>query len=105
MFVFDKKQFIEDLKKHEGVVLKIYLDSTNNPTCGMGHKLVPGDPHYGKPLGTVITEKEMLAYLEKDVADALANARRLYPKFSELPEEAQQIIVNMIFNMGFTGLV
>ena len=47
----------------------------------------------------------MLAYFEKDVADALANARRLYPKFSGLPEEAQQIIVNMIFNMGFTGLV
>ena len=108
MFVFDKKQFIEDLKKHEGVVLKIYPDPIHGaaaPTCGVGHLLVPGDPHYGKPIGTVITEEDMLTYLEKDVATALSNAAKLYPDFSSLPGEAQQIIADMIFNLGYAGWV
>ena len=106
--IFDKDRFIADLKKHEGVVLKIYPDPIHGaaaPTCGVGHLLKPGDPHYGQPIGTVITEREMLAYLEEDVATALSDAARLYPDFSSLPGEAQQVIADMIFNLGYVGLV
>eukprot|EP00092_Neocalanus_flemingeri_P010713 GFUD01011539.1.p1 GENE.GFUD01011539.1~~GFUD01011539.1.p1 ORF type:complete len:181 (+),score=51.26 GFUD01011539.1:81-545(+) len=104
---FDQNKFIQDLKKHEGVVLKIYPDPIHGasaPTCGVGHLLKPGDPHYGKPIGTVITEQEMLTYLENDADTAVANAVRLYPDFSSLPSEAQQVIANMVFNLGYSGL-
>ena len=76
--MFDKHQFIQDLKRHEGVVLKVYADPIHGeaaPTCGVGHLLVPGDPHYGKPIGTPISETEMNDYLNKDVNTAIANSR------------------------------
>ena len=106
--VFDKDKFIQDLKRHEGVILKIYPDPIHGaaaPTCGVGHLLVPGDPHYGKAIGTVITEQEMLSYLLKDAATAVDDAVKLYPNFSILPAEAQQVIANMLFNLGYSRYV
>ena len=106
--MFDRKIFTEDLKRHEGVVLKVYPDPIHGaaaPTCGVGHLLQPGDPHYGQPVGTVITEQEMLAYLEADVTTAVTAATKLYPAFTSLPAEAQQVIANMVFNLGYTWSV
>ena len=102
---FEHNKFIQDLKRHEGIVLKIYPDPIHGasaPTCGVGHLLKPGDPHYGKPIGTVITEQEMLAYLEKDAAIAEADAHRLYPNLYNLPAEAQLVIADMMFNLGYS---
>ena len=104
--MFDRQALIADLKRHEGVILKVYPDPIHGasaPTCGVGHLLVPGDAHYGKPIGTPITEEDMLEYLKHDVEKAINDAHRLYTTFSSLPQEAQQIIVNMIFNLGYGG--
>ena len=98
------KKFQEELKDYEGVVLKVYPDplhGASHATCGVGHLLVPGDKHYGLPMGTAITEQEMMDYLNRDSATALAESRRLYADyFDDLPGEAQLIIADMMFNLG-----
>ena len=45
----------------------------------------------------------MVEYLEKDIDTAIAGANKLYDTFDHLPEEAQLVIANMVFNMGYGG--
>ena len=85
--MFDRKKFKEDLLRHEGCVLSVYPDPIHGEaalTCGVGHLLQPGDKHYGKPVGTPVTEKEMIEYLEKDMDTAIAGANKLYYTFDNL---------------------
>ena len=106
MPAFDQNRFILDLKEHEGVVYKIYPDPIHGaaaPTLGVGHLIKPGDKHFGLPLGTAVSPADVETYLAGDVRTALANARRLYTDFDDLPTEVQLIIANMIFNLGYNG--
>ena len=101
---FDMKKLQEELKYYEGVILKIYPDplhGSSHATCGVGHLLVPRDKHYGLPMGTAITEQDMMDYLNRDTATALAMSRRLYMDFDHLPGEVQLIIADMMFNLGY----
>ena len=104
MPAFDMKKLQEELQYYEGGVLKIYPDplhGSSHPTCGVGHLLVPGDKHHGLPMGTVITEEDMMDYLNRDSATALAESRRLYADFDNLPSDVQLIIADMMFNLGY----
>ena len=56
---------------------------------------------YGPPIGTVITEEDMLDYLNRDSTTALAESRRLYADFDDLPSDVQLIIADMMFNLGY----
>ena len=104
---FDLNRFLRELKEDEGVVYRIYPDPIHGaacPTLGVGHLIKRGDKHYGLPLGTAVSHSDVETYLTGDVRAALANARRLYTDFDDLPTEVQLIIANMIFNLGYTGL-
>ena len=46
----------------------------------------------------------MQEVFEEDVKTVLSDCKKLYNDFDELPEEAQLIIANMMFNMGYTRL-
>lgn len=92
------------LKIDEGCVLSIYKDHMGYPTFGIGHLVLESDPEYGKSVGTAITEDRMIEAFGNDVASVIADCHILYPDFDALPEEAQQIIANMMFNMGRTRL-
>ena len=37
---------------------------------------------------------------ESDIETVLSDCNKLYPDFDDLPEEAQRVIANMMFNMG-----
>ena len=43
---------------------------------------------------------DVLKVFNQDVEIVLSDCKILYPDFDELPEEVQQIIANMMFNMG-----
>ena len=60
----------------------------------------------GMPIGTRISYRDMMAYLNKDSANALRDAReRLYSGvFDSLPREVQLIIADMMFNLGYPRL-
>ena len=93
-------QLQEELKRDEGCVNAIYLDHLNLPTCGIGHLITEWDEEYGKPVGTEVSEDRVNELFDQDVQVTIDECKLLYNNFDELPEEAQQIIANMMFNMG-----
>ena len=99
---------IEKLRKQleidEGVKYEIYNDHLGLATFGIGHLVIPDDEEYGKPLGTRISEERVRECFDKDVESVLRDCKLLYKDFDELPEEVQQIVANMMFNMGRTRL-
>ena len=96
----DIDQLRETLKVDEGVKNEIYLDHLGLPTCGIGHLITEDDPEHGLEVGTKIGEERVNELFDQDVEVTLGECRLLYEDFDDLPEEAQQIIANMMFNMG-----
>jgi lysozyme len=92
------------LEVDEGVRYEIYLDHLGYPTFGIGHLVIPNDPENGLLSGTAVSEERVAECFEQDVTSVIKDCHKLYNDFDELPEEAQQIIANMMFNMGYTRL-
>ena len=90
----------EQLKIDEGVKYEIYKDHLGYPTFGIGHLITENDPEHGKPNGTKISEDRVNEIFETDVAKFVSEAKILFPDLDDLPDVAQQVIVNMAFNMG-----
>jgi len=95
---------IEKLRKQleidEGIVHEVYLDHLGLPTFGIGHLIKKDDPEYGLEVGTKVDEARCIEAFNEDVDTVIADCHILYPDFDDLPEEVQQIIANMMFNMG-----
>ena len=90
----------EQLKIDEGCVYEIYLDHLGYPTFGIGHLVIESDPENGQAVGTPVSNDRVDAAFDGDVVVVLSECKVLYPDFEDLPEEAQQIIANMMFNLG-----
>ena len=90
----------EQLKIDEGIKHEVYLDHLGLKTCGIGHLCLDGEPEFSMEVGEEITDERVNELFEKDVEIMIEECEKLYPYFGELPEEAQQIIANMMFNMG-----
>ena len=100
----DIEKLREQLEIDEGVRHDIYLDHLGLPTFGIGHLVTKTDPENGQAVGTTISEERVAECFEQDVLGVINDCNKLYNNFDELPEEAQQIIANMMFNMGRTRL-
>ena len=94
------EQLREELKRDEGCVNAIYLDHLNLPTIGIGHLVTEWDEEHGKPVGTPVSEERVNELFDKDIQVTLDECKVLYDNFDDLPEEAQLIIANMMFNLG-----
>ena len=92
------------LEIDEGVKYEIYNDHLGYPTFGVGHQVLETDPEYNYSIGTSISESRVIEAFEQDCDNVLLDCTILYPDFYDLPEEAQQIIANMMFNLGRTRL-
>ena len=90
----------EQLKIDEGCIYEIYNDHLGYPTFGIGHLVRESDPENGSPLGTEVSEDRVNEAFDADIEIVLSDCNILYPDFEDLPEEAQQIIANMMFNLG-----
>lgn len=93
-----------DLELDEGVKHEIYLDHLGLPTFGIGHLVRDEDPEFGEPVGTAVTDDRVAAAFEQDIQITIEDCEKLYTDFYELPEEAQLIIANMCFNLGYPRL-
>ena len=101
----DRNAVFEQLKIDEGVVNEIYLDHLGYPTFGVGHLVLESDPEYGQEVGTPISEDRVKECFEKDLDTAISECVALYGEgFNDWPDEAQQVVVYMMFNMGRTRL-
>ena len=96
----DVEKLREQLKIDEGCVYEIYNDHLGYPTFGIGHLVRESDPENGSPLGTEVSEDRVNEAFDADIEIVLSDCNTLYPDFDDLPEEAQQIIANMMFNLG-----
>ena len=96
----NKDKLREELAEDEGCKFEVYLDHLGLPTFGIGHLVVEQDPEYGHAVGTPVDEERVRQVFNLDIAATLDECQVLYSDFDELPEEAQLIIANMMFNMG-----
>ena len=96
----DVNQLKKELALDEGVRHQVYLDHLGYPTFGIGHLIKKDDPEYGSPVGTDVSEERVDECFKEDIKVTLGDCLTLYDDFYELPEEAQLIIANMMFNMG-----
>ena len=94
------EQLRDTLKVDEGCVNSIYLDHLNLPTLGIGHLINEWDEEYGKPVGTPVSEKRVNELFDKDIQITIDECEQLFGNFQDLPEEVQQILANMMFNLG-----
>ena len=94
----------EQLKIDEGCVYEIYNDHLGYATFGIGHLVIESDPENGQAVGTPVSEDRVAEAFDVDIKSVLRDCNRLYSDFHYLPEEAQQIIANMMFNLGFPRL-
>ena len=92
------------IKDHEGEVLEIYEDSLGYLTLGVGHLIQKGDPEYGQPAGTPVSQEVVELYYDNDfdkhVEETLHVCENNNIDFDSLPENAQHTLGDMCFNLG-----
>ena len=90
-------RFVEDLKRHEGVILHGYYDHLNYMTCGVGRCL-----EEGVGIGRTMEEAEYL--LANDIARVREELTKTFEWFEDLNEPRQEAMINLNFNLGLTKL-
>lgn len=93
-----------ELEYDEGCKYEVYLDHLGLKTFGIGHLCTVDDPENACEVGTAVSEQRVIEAFEKDVQDTLTDCRRLYEDWVDLPDEAQLVIANMMFNLGYPRL-
>ena len=97
----NREAVYEQLKIDEGVVYEIYEDHLGYPTFGVGHLVLDTDPEHGQPVGTPVSEERVKECFEKDLDTAISECAVLYGDAWEgFPGEVQEVLVNMLFNLG-----
>ena len=96
----DLQKLREQLEIDEGVKYVIYLDHLGYKTFGIGHLITAHDPENGWSVDTDVDEYRVQEAFEDDVQGVISDCEKLYVQWEHLPEEAQQVIANMMFNMG-----
>ena len=90
----DIDRLIAQLKVHEGVRSKVYLDTEGIETIGVGRNL--------RDRGLSDDEIEFL--LANDIRDFQEEVDRTFGWWSDLDDVRQRVIVDMAFNMGLGSL-
>ena len=101
----NRNNVFEQLKIDEGIVNEVYLDHLGYPTFGIGHLIVEGDPEEQLGAGHPVSDERVKECFEKDLDTAISECVALYGEgFNDWPGEVQEVLVNMLFNMGRTRL-
>lgn len=102
--MYDKQKVIDQLKIDEGIVYEIYKDHLGYPTFGIGHLVLESDPEFGQEVGVPVSEERCLEVFDHDLEVTVNECKVLFPDFDEKLDEVQEILINMMFNMGRTRL-
>jgi len=92
----------KQLQLDEGVKYEIYADHLGYLTFGVGHLVTKNDEEFGQPVGTRIHEDRVKSIFMQDLHTSIRECLILYREdfFDDWPGEVQEILVNMMFNMG-----
>ena len=88
------KDLLEKIKHHEGFVEHVYDDSLGIPTIGYGFAIKD------LILDEDIAEEILIRKLEK----LKRNANRRFKWLEDMPVEVQEVVVNMCYQLGVTGV-
>ena len=88
------------LEIDEGVEFEIYEDQLGYPTFGVGHLVLKTDEEYGQPIGSLVDSDRVNSAFKHDLAVAISECSILYTMWESYPEEVQEVLVNMLFNLG-----
>lgn len=109
--------FTSDLiKKHEGLRLTAYRDTRGILTIGYGFNLQATAAkaicaqleldYAGLCAGTTeLTQDQADSIFDHQLGTVIAGARITFPGFDSLPEKAQAVIADLIFNLGLGGFL
>lgn len=98
---YNKERLYEQLKSDEGVIYEVYLDHLGNKTFGVGHLVIRDDPEYKKPVGGHVGADRVWQVFEQDLNNSIVECVFLYGSdFNRWPGEVQEILINMMFNLG-----
>jgi lysozyme len=86
----DRKRLKADLKRYEGFSTKLYTDSEGHLTIGYGRNLEDKG----------IDEREAEIMLDNDIAEAHGYLIQNVSEFTFLNVVRQEVLVNMVFNLG-----
>ena len=95
-------RLLESVKKHQGYRNKVYLDTLGKRTVGVGHLCVEDfwedDKEY--------EEKFLMTILEHDLQTAIKGAKELMEDHgcADIDEQAEEILIEMVFQLGKTGV-
>ena len=95
------------IRDHEGCRDEVYLDSLGKATIAIGHLVQPHEKERYKP-GVKITPDEIEDLFLIDLNRACAGAEQLigelYKGDKRLPQVIEHVIVEMVFQLGKTGV-
>tara|TARA_R100001591_G_scaffold118619_1_gene142900 strand:+ start:152 stop:571 length:420 start_codon:yes stop_codon:yes gene_type:complete len=86
----DKQRLIEQLRLHEGVEHKPYVDTVGKTTIGVGRNL--------DDVG--LTDDEIDYLLDNDIHTVMSELDVWWDGWRELDEVRQRVLADMMFNMG-----
>jgi len=90
----DIDRLITQLKVHEGVRSKVYLDTEGIETIGVGRNLVDRG----------LSDDEIELMLANDIRDFQEEVESAFPWWSDMDDVRQRVVVDMAFNMGLGSL-
>ena len=90
-------RIVEDLKRHEGVILHGYLDHLNYMTIGVGRCVQEN-------VGIGLTMEEAEYLLANDITRVREELTKMFEWFEDLNEPRQEAMINLNFNLGMTKL-
>ena len=96
----DMNRLLKSVKEHEGYRNKVYLDSLGKRTVGVGHLCVEDHWEDNKEY----SEEMLMKVLKDDLKNAIQGAERLCSKCPDLDDLAKEIIIEMVFQLGETGV-
>ena len=94
------ERLLKSVKAHEGYKDHVYLDTRNKRTVGVGHLCV--EDHWED--GVAYPEEMLMKVLKDDLKNAIRGAEELCSDCPVLEDQAKEIIVEMVFQLGKTGV-
>ena len=96
----DMNRLLISVKAVEGYRNKVYLDSLGKRTVGVGHLCVEDHWEDHKEY----SEEMLMKVLKDDLKNAIQGAEELCSDCPDLKDQAKEIIVEMVFQLGKTGV-
>jgi len=93
-------RLLQSVKKHEGYRNKVYKDTLGKRTVGVGHLCVEDFWEDNKEY----SEEMLMNTLKDDLKNAIQGSERLLKDCLVLDSLAREIIIEMVFQLGETGV-